>query len=160
MSHFKFYYVKSEYLDHLNAIDEQVSKHDYKKNEKFYCGIILTINNIKYLAPVSSFKKQQATNFLIEDSEGSTLGCLRLCFMIPVFDDVIEEIDFANLKDEAYLATVKKELRFCRQNSEEIIKKARIVYGFGVNPTHPLYYACCKFHNLELNYRNFDQGSN
>ena len=65
MGKLKFYTINKNYLDYLRENgDSKVPKHDYD-NAKFYTGIVFEINNYSYFAPISSFKEQQKTNYLI-----------------------------------------------------------------------------------------------
>ena len=90
-----FYDIASDYLDYLRSYEPKVPKTGYSSHEKFFCGIVLTINDsVQYYAPVSSFSEQQRTNFLIYDRDGKTvLSSVRLCFMIPVMLSVVHRIN-------------------------------------------------------------------
>ena len=69
----KFYEVDSKYIKYLKENgDEKIPNIDYKKHKKFFCGIVLTINNFNYFAPVSSYNKKVHTSFLIMDKDRET----------------------------------------------------------------------------------------
>ena len=62
----KFYEVDSEYINYLKMNgDNKIPNIEYDKHKKFFCGIVLTINNFNYFAPVSSYNKKAHTVFLI-----------------------------------------------------------------------------------------------
>ena len=69
----KFYEVDSEYIKYLKENgDDKIPNIDYEKHKKFFCGIVLTINNFNYFAPVSSYNKKAHTVFLIMDKDKET----------------------------------------------------------------------------------------
>lgn len=49
-----FYDVKPEYIDFLKKYDRQIPNITYSGNNKFMCGIVLTINGHNYYAPISN----------------------------------------------------------------------------------------------------------
>lgn len=66
----KFYEVDSEYIKYLKEKgDDKIPNIEYDKHKKFFCGIVLTINNFNYFAPVSSYTKKVRTAFLIKDKD-------------------------------------------------------------------------------------------
>ena len=51
------YYIDEKYINFLNKIDNKVpQKQNYYKNRKFFCGVVLSVGDNKYFAPVSSCK--------------------------------------------------------------------------------------------------------
>ena len=67
MAAIKFYEINAAYTEYLSKIDNKVPRMDYSAvsaHDKFLCGIVLTINNHDYFAPISSFKTPQRTNML------------------------------------------------------------------------------------------------
>ncbi len=85
----KFYEVDSEYIKYLRVNgDQKIPNIEYEKHKKFFCGIVLTINNFNYFAPVSSYNKKVHTSFLIMDKDRETkklkaISSLRFSFMFP-----------------------------------------------------------------------------
>ena len=66
----KFYEVDSEYIRYLRENgDNKIPNVNYDRHKKFFCGIVLTINNFNYFAPVSSFNTKMHTVFLIMDKD-------------------------------------------------------------------------------------------
>ena len=61
----KFYDIDENYIKYLQTIDRQVPNIHYSTNNKFVCGIVLEINNIKYYAPISHTIKKYKTSKLI-----------------------------------------------------------------------------------------------
>lgn len=148
MGKLKFYSVDKEYLNYLKKYDVKVPNQDYKTHDKFFCGVVLEINNFKYFVPVSHYNKQDNTNFLIEN-KGQAISSLRFCFMIPVPDEYITYKDFSKETDEKYVKLMDTEIEYCRENEDKILNKAKKVYKIGCNSRHPLNKYCCDFKKLE-----------
>ena len=54
----KFYEVDSEYIKYLKENgDDKIPNVEYKKHKKFFCGIVLTINNFNYEAARKLFQQ-------------------------------------------------------------------------------------------------------
>ena len=49
----RFYDINEEYIQFLKSIDSQVPDIKYESNNKFVCGIVLNINDVKYYAHIS-----------------------------------------------------------------------------------------------------------
>ncbi|MFJ7738899.1 type III toxin-antitoxin system ToxN/AbiQ family toxin [Lysinibacillus sp. NPDC097287] len=152
-----FYDVNEEYLKYLQDIDGQVPNVVEGGFTKFFCGIVLEVNGFKYLAPVTSFKRQQGTNLLIKSNNGKVHASIRFCFMIPVNDEVITKKDFKDIKDTKYVGLLSTELNACRKMQQDILDKAEEVYRIGSTPEHSLNYTCCDFLRLEKALEQYSQ---
>lgn len=137
----KLFNIDENYIDFLKQFDKNIMNHsgeDYKKTRK-YIGVLLEVNGFKYLAPLSSPKK----NDYLEDGkirksivslirivyEDRLLGTIKLSNMIPVFDEaVIEYYDVEKEEDLKYKDLILNELEFIYQNKELIIKNANKLY--------------------------------
>lgn len=137
----KLFNVSNEYIDYLKQFDKNIMNHsskNYKKTRK-YIGVLLEINNCKYIAPLSSPKK---TDY---DEEGKIrksiipiirivydsriLGTIKLSSMIPFYDDsVVEYYNLEEETDEKYRDLILNELEFIHINKELIIKNANKLY--------------------------------
>jgi len=144
----KFYEIEGKYIKYLKTFDNQVPNINYQSYNKFLCGIVLKINNNNYYAPVSSFSKQQQTNFIIKNENGKPISSIRLSFMIPVIDRVLHIKDFSK-EDYKYQRLLIQELKYCNDNIKKILNKANKVYKIGTNLKHPLNKTCCNFKLLE-----------
>ena len=97
----KFYEVDREYIKYLKENgDDKIPNIEYSKHKKFFCGIVLTINNFNYFAPVSSYNKKAHTVFLIMDKDRETkkykpISSLRFSFMFPCPIEFLSEKDFS-----------------------------------------------------------------
>lgn len=153
----KFYEVDSEYIKYLKENgDEKIPNIDYKKHKKFFCGIVLTINNFNYFAPVSSYNKKVHTSFLIMDKDKETkklkaISSLRFSFMFPCPIEYLSQKDFSK-EDEKYRNLLRKELRYCNKNREKIKKLANEVYKLGLKEETRKKFNICDFKKLEETY--------
>lgn len=134
----KFYEVDGEYIKYLRENgDQKIPNIEYEKHKKFFCGIVLTINNFNYFAPISSYNKKVHTSFLIMDKDRETkelkaISSLRFSFMFPCPIEYLSQKDFSK-EDEKYKILLRKELHYCNINRDKIKKKANEVYKLGLN---------------------------
>ncbi len=150
----KFYEVDGEYIKYLKEnADDKIPNIEYEKHKKFFCGIVLTINNFNYFAPVSSYNKKAHTVFLIIDKDKKTnelkpISSLRFSFMFPCPIEYLNQKDFSK-EDEKYRNLLKKELDYCNSNIEKIKKLANMVYKLGLNERTREKFNICNFKKLE-----------
>jgi len=150
----KFYEVDGEYIKYLRENgDQKIPNIEYEKHKKFFCGIVLTINNFNYFAPVSSYNKKVHTSFLIMDKDRETkklkaISSLRFSFMFPCPIEYLSQKDFSK-EDEKYKILLRKELHYCNTNREKIKKMANEVYKLGVNEKNRQKFNICDFKKLE-----------
>ena len=153
---FKFYNIDEDYVKYLQKIDKQVPNIHYRTNNKFVCGVVLEIKGIKFYAPISHITKRYQTSLVIYNGN-HPISSIRFSFMIPAYDDVLSELNFAQISktDKRYADLVRAEYDYCKRKKEDIIKKAQSVYKIGCNKNHRLNYACCDFPKLEREYINY-----
>lgn len=158
----KFYDVDSEYVKYLKEKgDNKIPNVNYEKHKKFFCGIVLTINNFNYFAPVSSYNKKMHTAFLIMDKDKETkklkaISSLRFSFMFPCPIEYLSQKDFSK-EEKKYQVLLRKELHYCNVNREKIRKLANIVYKLGLKEERRKKFNICDFKKLEkkcLEYKN------
>ena len=148
-----FYEVSEEYISYLTRFDSRVPRVDYSaagKHDKFLCGIVLSVNDHDYFAPISSFITPQRTNMIIKNEKGEAVSSIRFSFMVPVPPNVIA---VKRIKDEPslkYRRLLGWELRFCRKNANTIYRLAKYVYNTVVeNKDSIMVKNCCDFKKLE-----------
>lgn len=150
----KFYEVDSEYIKYLKENgDDRIPNIEYNKHKKFFCGIVLTINNFNYFAPVSSYTKKVRTAFLIKDKDRENkqlkaISSLRFSFMFPCPIEYLNQKDFSK-EDAKYQILLRKELHYCNINREKIKKLANEVYKLGLNEETRKKFNICDFKKLE-----------
>ena len=152
----KFYDIDENYIKFLKTIDKQVPDVKYDSNNKFVCGVVLEIDDIKYYAPISHKTDKQQTNLQILD-KGRPISTLRFSFMVPAFDQVLTYKNFKDIEksDTNYANLLKAEYDYCKNHIKEIKDKALAVYKIGCNKKHRLNYVCCDFKKLEEHYLEY-----
>lgn len=147
-----FYDVDPKYANYLRQFDRRVPDIVYSSNNKFVCGIVLSINGYHYFAPISSNTSKQQTNILIKDNKGRVLSSIKFSFMFPAPDSVIKLKDFNDIRktDFAYASLLEMEHKFCIENEQAICDKAARIYKVGCDPNHALHQYCCNFPLLEV----------
>ena len=153
----KFYDVDSNYVKYLQSYDKQIPNISYSSNNKFVCGVVLSINNCNYYAPISSITRLYRTSYPIKNSDGSVIATIRFCFMFPVPLAFLVEKDFSLIRqhDSAYADLLLKEWNDCRLNEAAVLLKAQSVYKIGCNKSHKFNYTCCNFPLLEQKMRAY-----
>lgn len=158
----KFYDVDPGYAKYLQQYDSRVPNIMYAGNNKFVCGIVLTIGGHQYFAPISSNQAKQQTSLLIRDvGNGQVLSSIKFCFMFPAPDAVVRVKNFKRIRevDPMYADLLEKEFVFCRKNEALIREKAAKIYKIGCDPKHKLHRNCCDFRLLERKQDEWMQGN-
>ena len=151
------YYVDRNYLKQLHKTDYKVS---VKYNNRPFVGIITSIDDKKYVIPLTSQTTQERfaegkkkrspliTTYITETS-GKEIANLLYNNMIPVTDEVITKVNIDTTSDTYEL----NEIRFIRKNWNTITSKAAKVYALRYDNTSKHYQflikTCCDFKNLE-----------
>jgi len=153
MADMRFYEVDTAYINYLLKVDSKVPHVNYSTispYNKFLCGIVLSVNDHDYFAPISSFTTPQRTNILIRNSQGRILSSIRLSFMIPIPPGVVSLKNIDSEQSQSYKFLLYNELRFCNRNSDYICKRARIIYEAVTIKKIPFMVKnCCNFKLLE-----------
>ena len=137
------YSVSDKYINYLSKFDDRIydNKEEKRIHKRKYIGIVLTLNEYNYYIPMSSPKKSDYTDFenkiirndtktIIRMHESGRLyGTLRISNMIPVPITELEPYVLANEKDLKYKDVILGELKYINNNSEKIVKSAKIVYN-------------------------------
>ena len=152
-----FYDVDLQYINYLKTIDNHIPDIVYTSTNKFVCGIVLIINDIEYVAPVSSNIKPMKTSFPILDKNGKTVSTIRFSFMFPSLPSVIHSrsINTIAKTNPKYANLMRMELHYCQTHESEILAMAQKIYKIGCNKNHYLNKVCCDFLRLEQEYQNY-----
>lgn len=149
MGKLMFYEVSEQYIDYLKLFEPKIPNINYGTNNKFVCGIVLSVDGFDYFAPISSFKKQQKTNILIKNSNGETVSSIRFSFMFPIPKTEIKIKDFSK-EEYKYRRLLLEEWQYCNSIKDKIISKANYIYKrYNSGYDKMLTKNCCNFKLLE-----------
>ena len=137
------YSISDKYIGYIRQFDNRIydNKEENRKHERKYVGIVLTVNGFNYYIPMSSPKKSDYIDFenkiirndtktIIRIHDGSRLyGTLRISNMVPVPITELEPYILANENDVKYKEIILGELRYINNNSNKIVKYAKLVYN-------------------------------
>lgn len=143
-----FYNISDSYIEYLRKYgDEKVLFNKPENKTRPYVGFVLKVEGVDYLVPLSSqirktndvtivipniFTEAQKLQNEKDKKYPEKIAIIKFNCMIPVFPNVIEIIDLEKLakdKDgEDYKSLLIKEMRFCSENRDRIIKKANKAY--------------------------------
>lgn len=165
----KFYNVSDRYISFLKTFDSRVPN-NYNENRP-YIGVVLTVNGLEYLAPLSSpkpahdnFQPENPTIHKLHEKRDATkkLGIVHINNMIPVIQTEITEISFGS-QPQHYRDLLTKQYQFIKSTQGVLLKKASILHDAITNQKDPIYArfarVCCDFSVLEANYSNFKPGN-
>ncbi len=130
MIRIRIYEVSPDYVKYLSQYQEHIFYNDRDKASRKYIGIILEINNCRYFAPLSSFKKKhehmrEGVDFIkIKD-----YAVININNMIPVPDGCYEEVDISGIRDPKYRYLLQAESREINRQKKRICRNAQIVYN-------------------------------
>ena len=161
MKKLSFFDVPAEYVNFLRKHEmdirgfSRVPLVDYEMHNrkgKFFCGIVLHINDYCYHVPVSSKIQEHSNTFFLYD-RGLRIGSLRFDYMIPVPERVMEIRIVENERDIPYRRLMEKELAYCRAHTSEIREMALRTYMMvtltGQRTEHLRLERSCDFRLLE-----------
>ena len=154
----KFYNIDLKYIETLQKIDNKIpdtSQQNKKANRKFI-GILLKINGINYVAPLSSPKVKHLSmrdgiDFVKIDS--GNLGIINFNNMFPVPNHLMTEVDISKENDPKYKILLTKQLSWCNEakNKKNILKTSKLLYKLiSINKLpEKVKERCCNFKLLE-----------
>ena len=164
MNKLNFYIADLDYVKYLQEAEKQsrgfsrVPNMAYAqgRKQKFLCGVVLTVNEIDYYVPVTSYKEQKPDNFLIVADNGKVVSSLRFNYMFPIPKNLIEVRVISDEPDRAYRGLLAQELRYCIKNQAAIQRLAertyrRVLLGKNVG----LVVNSCDFKLLETKYHEY-----
>ncbi|MCS1976162.1 type III toxin-antitoxin system ToxN/AbiQ family toxin [Escherichia coli] len=104
----KFYVIADSYINHLVACDQHVYKN---KGTRPYIGIVLEVNGVEFLAPLTSYKEKQDkipnnSPLIFKMYElgnvENKLGMVQINNMVPVLGSEVELLDLSVLDPISY----------------------------------------------------------
>ena len=163
--HLRLYNINIKYIRDLSNADDKVLSvsPQIKKEKRPWVGVIVICGKKEYCVPLSSPKPKHENmkndkDFLrIISNDGKLIGVLNFNLMIPVNQSLISMVDLHIYKNDsqklaAYKHLMKDQLKWCNDNSDNIIKKANKLYEFVTKTPEKSYnltHRCCDFKKLE-----------
>ena len=140
----KFYKVDTNYLNELRQIDSRVpfNKEFVGKTKKTrpYIGIMLSIEGIDYLVPLTSNKGKRTSyvNMPIFDKNNEKIAYLLINNMIPVPEQYRSAINMEGIlmTDPLYYDLLMNEINYLRPNKDSIKKRCKDVRAVKVKFEH------------------------
>ncbi len=156
----KIYEIDPQYIDYLTPFAPHLF-HNKKPGQTFerkYIGVVLTVNNLDYFAPLSSFKQkhntmQEALDFI----KIKNYAVINLNNMFPAPSSVCKYVDISQVRDPNYKALLLAEYRVIRVIQDKIIKNARNIYKHKIDNENKTALAkrCNDFTALEKAYHDY-----
>ena len=154
----KFYNIKDGYIDYLKQFDSNIMVNSHNSIKRPYVGILISINDLLYYAPMISPKpKHVYMNNTIDffKINNGKYGAINLNNMIPVNNKLIDLIDIKSIKkyNLKYSQMLSNQYVWLNNNNNAniVIKRANRLYKLFVN--HKLNIniknRCCNFTLLE-----------
>ena len=128
MDNLSFYNVPSDYVKYLHAFEENargfshIPYVDYaaqNRKDKFFCGVVLRINDMQYCVPVSSQTRSHPNTFYLYFNR-QRIASLRFDYMFPVPPSILSVKIIQSEPDPKYQRLLALELEICRQNRDMI----------------------------------------
>lgn len=157
------YLIDMKYIRDLAKADDRIMSvsPQIQKETRPFVGVIVICDTKKYCVPLSSPKSKHQTmkndvDFSKIYDKDRLIGVLNFNNMIPVDDQFIIPLNLKNSSSDTpaqrnYKALAAKQIDFCRQNQDAIVKKANKLYSIVTSGSANgnLKKRCCDFVKLE-----------
>lgn len=150
--------INTDYCNYLRKFDDKVPYNFKVKELRPFIGILFTVNECMYFAPLSSpkpkhLKLKDKIDFLKLD--GGKLGAMNFNNMLPVSEKNIIYLNLyeenLSLSEKKYNSLLKSQLYWLNRNKERIYGRSKKLYDKYI--TDELEYnikiRCCNFILLE-----------
>lgn len=165
-SNLKIVKIDSNYCDYLRKYDNRVSYNSGIKDLRPFIGVLFTINDSEYFAPLSSPKPKHKlltnTIDLLKIDDGK-YGVVNFNNMIPVTNKNYLEFDLSkknkNAKEKARIELITNQLRWLTLNKDRIYKKSKLLYNLYKKDKLPknVKDRCCNFLLLEEKCKEYNK---
>ncbi|MCD8065749.1 MAG: type III toxin-antitoxin system ToxN/AbiQ family toxin [Oscillospiraceae bacterium] len=159
----KLYLIDIKYIRALARVDDRVMSvsPQIHKDTRPFVGIVIICGSKKYCVPLSSPKEKHKTmkndlDFTKIYDGDKLIGVLNFNNMIPVEDTYTSVLNLRisstdTQAEQHYKKLAMKQLTFCQQNQEAIVKKANKLYDIITSEKAGglLKRRCCDFLKLE-----------
>ena len=150
--------VNTKYCDYLRKFDKRVAYNKYSKELRPFVGILFTIDECLYFAPLSSPKKKHLkmkNNIDFYKIDGGKLGEVNFNNMIPVkenyYDIIILYKDVSSKDEQKYHELLKDQFDWLNRHYEQVKNISKKLYNLYNNDKLPssIKQRCCNFKLLE-----------
>ena len=127
----KLYEVNPYYIDYLVPYAPHLfqNKQPGQYNERKYIGVVLSIQNMNYFAPLSSFKpKHEKMKNGLDFIKIGNYAVININNMLPVPEGEFAYVDIPSVKDIQYRKLLQTEYRIIRKMQDKIRNQAAEVY--------------------------------
>lgn len=158
-----FYEVEDKYVEYLSKFDQKVmnAKINERKFKRKYIGILFEINNILYIAPLSSYKeKHKKMKEQIDFIKIGDKSVINLNNMFPVNEKSIKKVEIEMEKDIQYRQLLRNEYVLCIPKFDKIVKNANALYKQVTIYNMKIKERCCDFKLLEDKCKNYINTNN
>lgn len=160
MKKLKIYEIENAYIDYLVPFAPHLfhNKKENQKNERKYIGVILTVNNMDYFAPLSSFKeKHQKMKNNIDFLKIGNYAVINLNNMFPVPKSQCIYVDISKESNSSYKMLLSAEYRIISSIEDKILKNAKSLYEYKIKNgnTTQLAKRCNDFKLLETKCKEY-----
>lgn len=166
---FKIVVIESVYCDYLRQFDNRVSYNAGIKKLRPYVGVLFSVKDHEYFAPLSSPKPKHKTlkNTLdLIKIDNGKLGVININNMIPVHKSLYNEYDLS-LKncpviDKPRRILLRKQLRWLNGNKDDINLKCVLLYKRRIKDNLPrnVIDRCCDYELLEKKCKEYLKATN
>ena len=139
----KLYRVTDHYLDFLREVEPKIPENKDNGKARPFVGIVLSINGVKYIAPLSSQIRKSQSDFKVKSGDEQK-ATIRFAYMFPIVDSALIEIDYT----EEY----KIDFNYTALLINEIATKT---YTNTITKRFGFENFCCDFAKLEEKYREY-----
>ncbi len=158
--------IDADYCNYLRKFDNKVP---YNYNDKVlrpFVGVLFTIDEIMYFAPLSSPKvkhlklKSKLDFFKIDNGK---LGAINFNNMVPVTDNNIIKLDLDKAcltkSEEKYTKLLKEQIYWLNRNDEKLYGRSKKLYDKYIAGTldRNIVERCCNFKLLEEKCKEYNE---
>ena len=132
----RFYEINPAYIDYLISFEPHLfrNKKENQQNSRKYIGIVLTVNELDYFVPLSSFKeKHNAMQESIDFIKIRHFAVLNLNNMFPVPKSERTFVDINKIENQNYKNLLRNEYRVIKMLEKKILKNAQVVYSHKIH---------------------------
>ena len=163
---FKIVTVDSKYCDYLRTFDGRVTYNNNNKEFRPFIGILFTVNNYEYFAPLSSPKlkhKSMKNTIDFTKIENGKYGAINFNNMIPVNKENYKLIDlsknYISGEEQKYNELLRHQLDWLNENKNQILNKSLNLYNLYIKNKLPknIFDRCCNFLLLQEKSKKYDK---